>query len=341
VKADGRIHANYNPMGTITSRAAHFGPNIGQVPKNTKPYGAECRALFHVPEGWEGIGADMEGLELRGLAHYMAKYDNGDFGRELLDGDPHWNNVIGFGFYPQGTKRDKHNELHTIFRENGAKTGTYAIVYGSGNTKLGRIILDALRIALKRSASPEVIEIYQRFYRDNKNPGEQDLGRVGKKAKEDFLANLPGLKGLVGWMEGWINGYTSFDRDPKTGQKFAVKHHKPHDWVPGLDGRRVPSRSLHSAINALVQSAGAILCKRWMMQTYKELLAAGYKWGWDGDFVFLGWIHDELQVACRKGLGDKIGEILVREARRAGEPYGFRIKLDSKYVKGRNWAETH
>jgi DNA polymerase-1 len=316
---NGRIHGNYNPMGTVTSRAAHFGPNLGQVPSVSRPYGKECRALFGVPEGWEQVGADMEGLELRGLAHYMAKYDDGAFGREVLEGDPHWNNVIGFGFFPQGTVRDKHNALHTILREKGAKTGIYAIVYGCGNEKLGQIILDVLRVALKECPE-EARPIYQQFFGDNNSPGKRLISAVGKKARDGFLANLPALAEVKHKIGGLADKY---------------------GWVPGLDGRRVPSRSEHSAVNAVVQSAGAILCKRWITNADKALAAAGYRWGWDGDYVFLGWIHDEVQVACRKGLGDKIGEILVREAQRAGEPYSFRIRLDSKYVIGRNWAETH
>jgi DNA polymerase-1 len=318
VKANGRIHASYNPMGTVTSRASHFGPNIAQVPKGTAPYGKECRALFHAPEGWEMVGADMEGLELRGLAHYMAKYDDGEFGREVLEGDVHWNNVIGFGYMPPGTLRDKGDPLHDIFRESGAKTGIYAILYGCGNHKLGTIILDVLRIALKKDRG-RALPIYKQFFQDAM-PGPKELARVGKRSRESFLANLPALAKLKHTLGTIVEQY---------------------GFVPGLDGRKVPSRSEHSSINALVQSCGAILCKRWVVNSYKALLADGLKWGWGGDFVFLGWIHDELQIACRQGLGDRVGEIVVQEARKAGEPYGFRVRLDSKYVIGRNWAETH
>jgi hypothetical protein len=261
----------------------------------------------------------MEGLELRGLAHYMAKYDGGEFGRQVLEGDPHWGNVIGFGFVEPGVERDKHNLLHTIFRENGAKTGIYAIVYGCGYEKLGRIILDVLRLALK--AEPDnAMPVYRKFFGNDMAPGKKKITAVGKVAKNGFLKNLPALAKLAN-----IVG-TAADTQ---------------GWLPGLDGRRIPCRSSHSAINALVQSCGAILCKRWVVETYKACLAEGLKPGWDGDFVFLGWIHDELQVACRNGLGDRLGSVLTAQARKAGEPYGFRVRLDSKYKLGRNWAETH
>jgi DNA polymerase-1 len=318
VKA-GKIHAAYNPMGTITSRAAHFQPNIGQVPAASVQFGPECRALFGVLPGFGQCGADMEGLELRVLAHYMAKYDGGEFGRTVLEGDPHWDNVLGFGFYPKGTKRDKHDELHTVFRETGAKRGVYAVLYGCGAEKLGMIILEALRLAMKRDplrAAP----IYARYFGTDMAPGKRKITAVGKEAKESFLANLPALRQLY---------------------KIVGSLADTQGWVPGLDGRRVPCRSAHSAVNALVQSAGAILCKNWVVNSYRACLRDGLTWGWDGDFVFLGWIHDEIQAAFRDGLGDRLGELLTAEARRAGEPYGFRIRLDSKYKLGRNWADTH
>lgn len=72
----GFIHGRINPNGAVTGRATHFSPNIAQVPKAAKnvPFGKECRALFTVPPGWSLVGADMSGLELRCLAHFMVPY---------------------------------------------------------------------------------------------------------------------------------------------------------------------------------------------------------------------------------------------------------------------------
>jgi DNA polymerase-1 len=63
--------------------------------------------------------------------------------------------------------------------------------------------------------------------------------------------------------------------------------------------------------------------------------------GMDGDFVFLGWIHDELQVACRERLGDRVGSVLARCAQEAGKPFGFRVPLASDYKIGNDWSQTH
>jgi DNA polymerase-1 len=79
VQEDGRIHGVINPMGTTTSRASHFLPNLGQVPNMASPYGPECREFFYAPKGWKFLGADMSGLELRGLAHYLVPLDGGKY----------------------------------------------------------------------------------------------------------------------------------------------------------------------------------------------------------------------------------------------------------------------
>jgi DNA polymerase-1 len=55
-------------------------------------WGIESRRLFCVPEGWSLVGSDLAGIELRCLAHRMAKYDGGAYGKVLLEGDIHSEN---------------------------------------------------------------------------------------------------------------------------------------------------------------------------------------------------------------------------------------------------------
>ncbi len=315
VKDDGRIHSDYNPMGAITSRASHYNPNIAQVPAASSEYGHACRELFYAPTGWEALGADMSGLEGRCFAHYLAKHDAGAYGVALLKGDPHWAVVIGVGFI--AGERDKENQLHTIMREAGAKRLFYAMLYGAGDEKCGRIILDACRLA--RKTNPEWGYVYERFFGDNEAPGQKLLREVGARAKHGVVTGIKGFERL----------------------KLVIASEITKGWLHGMDGRRLPIRSEHAALNTLLQSAGAILCKRWICDGYDALIADGLRWGWDGDFVFLGWIHDELQIACRNGLGDRIGRLLTEAARGAGEPFKFRLALDSEYKIGRTWADTH
>lgn len=95
----GRIHGGVNTNGAVTGRATHSHPNIAQAPKvNKKVAGSErYRALFGVPKGKLLVGADLSGLELRCLAHYMAKWDGGAYAKVLLEGDIHTVNMEAAG----------------------------------------------------------------------------------------------------------------------------------------------------------------------------------------------------------------------------------------------------
>ena len=118
----GLLRHTINPNGTVTGRASHFGPNLAQVPATRAPYGKECRELFTVPPGYVPVGADLSGLELRCLAHFMN--DGGKFAKELLEGDIHTANMAAFGV----ADRDQ------------AKRLAYATLYGAGVSKLGEIV---------------------------------------------------------------------------------------------------------------------------------------------------------------------------------------------------------
>lgn len=69
------------------------------------------------------VGADASGLELRALAHYLAKYDDGHYVKVVTEGDPHEENASVLG-----VSRDT------------AKTFMYAYLYGAGDAKLGKIV---------------------------------------------------------------------------------------------------------------------------------------------------------------------------------------------------------
>jgi DNA polymerase I-like protein with 3'-5' exonuclease and polymerase domains len=114
LEADGRIHHSC-VLNTNTGRNVHRNPNLAQVPS-----GHEYRGLFHAGEGRMLVSADCSGLELRCLAHYLARYDGGKFGKELIEGDIHTSLA----------------EIYGTDRKTG-KTVTYCLIYGGGNAKLG------------------------------------------------------------------------------------------------------------------------------------------------------------------------------------------------------------
>ncbi len=282
VREDGRIHGHVITNGTVTGRAAHSHPNVAQVPAVDSPYGKECRALFHAG-GWTQAGVDACGLELRCLAHYMSKYDGGQYAHTILNGDIHTMNQQAAG----------------LPERNQAKTFIYAFLYGAGDAKIGRII-------------------------------KGDVND-GKTIKRRFLRATPAIKKLRDAVQ---NALVETD-------KGRIIHWKRH-YLRGLDGRLLHVRSPHSALNLLLQSAGALICKKWIVLTEQRLIERGLRHGWDGDFALMAWIHDEGQWACRT---PEIAEIVVSEAqaamRETQEFFGFRMQLDTDGKIGKNWAECH
>ena len=76
-------------------------------------------------------------------------------------------------------------------------------------------------------------------------------------------------------------------------ERGKVVRWKRH-YLRGLDGRILHVRSPHSALNLLLQSAGAIICKQWIVLTEQMLYEQGLRHGWDGDYAFMAWVHKAL-----------------------------------------------
>ena len=121
----GRIHGGVNTLGAVTTRVTHNTPNLSQVPAVGSFMGEECRSLFTSDKGFVLVGADLSGIELRCLAHYLAYWDEGAYGKELIEGDVH----------------TRHAEVYqsivpSVTRSSG-KTVTYCYLYGGGEWKMG------------------------------------------------------------------------------------------------------------------------------------------------------------------------------------------------------------
>lgn len=111
---NNRIH-HHCSVATNTTRCAHRNPNLAQVPSDLA-----FRRLFTASPGMVMVGADLSGIELRMLAHYLARYDGGRYAEILLNDDIHQVNADKIG----------------ISRKL-VKTVTYAFLYGAGDQKIG------------------------------------------------------------------------------------------------------------------------------------------------------------------------------------------------------------
>lgn len=148
---------------------------------------------------------------------------------------------------------------------------------------------------------------------------EDTMIRLGAEARHKLLNGIEGLKELMKLVKSWAR----------------------KGFVPGLDGRFIPVRSEHAALNSKLQSDAALIAKKWIIEYYYSLMDQGLECGWDRDFVFLGWIHDENQSACLKGLENILVETSERTAAEAGKFFGYKIPIAAKAKVGTNWAETH
>ena len=119
-----RIH-HHCSVATATFRAAHRSPNLGQVPSDER-----FRRLFTASPNLSMVGCDLAGVELRMLAHYLARWDGGRYAKVLLHGDIHQENADKIG----------------VSRKL-VKTISYAFLYGAGDQKLG--------ISYDKQLSPE------------------------------------------------------------------------------------------------------------------------------------------------------------------------------------------
>ena len=150
--------------------------------------------------------------------------------------------------------------------------------------------------------------------------GDEKLGSVagggrttGKKLRESFLNNLPSFAAL----------------------KDRVSNASSRGYLTGLDGRRLLVRSEHSALNTLLQAAGAIVMKKALviLDDYAKL--------WKLDYKIIGNIHDEVQSEVAEKDAEKFGWLAVECLKAAGLEFNLRCPLDGEYKVGTTWAETH
>ncbi|WP_316172988.1 DNA polymerase [Bradyrhizobium sp. SZCCHNRI2049] len=116
----------------------------------------------------------------------------------------------------------------------------------------------------------------------------------------------------------------------------AIKAAASRGYLKGLDGRRLAVRSAHSAPNTLLQSAGALVCKRWMVELDRAIPD-----DWREKLQQLAWVHDELQFECDEDIAEELGQLAVECIKRAGDYFGIKVPLTGEYKIGRNWAECH
>ena len=138
--------------------------------------------------------------------------------------------------------------------------------------------------------------------------------KEGQKLIDSFLRNTPSLQKLRTRV---ANAYAKRGR------------------LQGLDGRKLLVRSEHSALNTLLQGAGAIVMKKAVVILHKRLNRAKI---WH---QFVANVHDEWQIECKEADAETVGQYGVESIRQAGVEFKMNCPLDGEFKVGNNWKETH
>ena len=156
--------------------------------------------------------------------------------------------------------------------------------------------------------------------------GDEKIGEIvqgtaeqGRVIKANFFKSVPAYKRLL------------------ENVKETVKKTKT---LKALDGNPYFIRSSHSALNTLLQGAGALIMKYWNIECdrcFQEDM--GWKPGIDYEQILS--VHDEAQWEVSEDIADSFAEITQKCFHTITKKLNLRVQLDGEAKQGLNWAQTH
>lgn len=155
--------------------------------------------------------------------------------------------------------------------------------------------------------------------------GDSKLGLTAGASKADATKKGKEIRKRI--MTG-LTGYAELSK--------AVKERAKSGVLNGLDGRpiRIQGKD-HAALNYLLQSAGAVICKQWVIRTHELLQEAGL------DYYPLAFVHDEQQLSVAPGDVEAVGSLITIAMKDVEHHLKFRCALDSEFQVGSTWADCH
>ena len=140
--------------------------------------------------------------------------------------------------------------------------------------------------------------------------------KEGKKLKASFNKNVPAFAKL----------------------QSNLLHANQRGYLNGLDGRRLFIREDRKLLSQLLQSSGALVCKKWV-----ELTDTAINQKYTSDQVIIqGWIHDEMQIGCAtKEVAEDVLKIAISMAGSAGRHFSTTIPIDASGNMGETWHDSH
>jgi len=138
--------------------------------------------------------------------------------------------------------------------------------------------------------------------------------KEGQKLITRFLRNTPQLKRLR----------------ERVSEAFTAR-----GVLLGLDGRKLLVRSEHSALNTLLQGAGAIAMKQALVLLHKDLTKQKIP------FKLVANVHDEWQIEVPEKYAEQVGQSGVTAITDAGVEFKMNCPLTGEYKIGDTWKQTH
>lgn len=168
----------------------------------------------------------------------------------------------------------------------------------------------------------------------------------GQAAKLAQTLGIPESKGKQAFEAFWNANPALRDfRDAVTNYWKTTGKSK---YLPAIDGRKLVTRSPHSLVNQLCQSAGAIATD--LALIYFDNMMGGLKldklgrpyYLWDGKVVKrVLYQHDEGQFECDPEIAEEVGKAFVECIKKAGRYLKMEVELDGEYKVATNWMGTH
>lgn len=205
--------------------------------------------------------------------------------------------------------------------------GAYATAVDKGNKDDGT---DIHTLNQKGAGLPTRDDAKTFIYAFLYGAGDAKIGSIingssaqGKKLKDKFFKQIPAIKSLV--------------------DAVALKVTKSKTLL-ALDGNPYHIRSSHSALNTLLQGAGALVMKYYLIELDKNLTnqsLTNSSTSTDPDYEFVLNVHDEVQIECKEHLAEKVAAIAVSSFDDVTKLLDFRIPLRGQAAIGDSWADTH
>jgi len=138
--------------------------------------------------------------------------------------------------------------------------------------------------------------------------------KEGQKLITNFLRNTPKLQRLR----------------ERVSEAFTAR-----GVLLGLDGRKLLVRSEHSALNTLLQGAGAIAMKQALVFLHKDLTKQKIP------FKLVANVHDEWQIEVPEQYAEQVGKSGITAITKAGVEFKMNCPLTGEYKIGDTWKQTH